>query len=75
MYLMVLEVVLLGIVVFIVAPILLVSPAVVRLSSSTTLSNLTTVILEHISHLCWSAPTTNLFHDQTRNRKTFKITG
>jgi len=74
MYLMVLEVVLLGIVVFIIAPILLVSSVTTSLYCET-LSNLPTVILEHIPHLCRSTPSTNVFHNQTRNREAFKTTG
>lgn len=62
MYLMVLEVVLLGIVVFIVAPILLVSRAVNSIDLWQFLT-LMTVIMEYIPHLCWSASTAELFRD------------
>ena len=63
MYLMVLEVVLLGIVVFIIAPILLVGPSIIGLYFLC--FNRTTAVLEHIPHLCWSAPTADLCYDQT----------
>jgi hypothetical protein len=72
LYLMVLEVVVLGFVVLIVAPILFVSFSSSKLRSRLTSKTLTD-LLEHIPDMHWSPPDAKSDRDQTRDRQIIEV--